>query len=145
MELYRRYRDHFDSAAQLRHFLRMAWWARHIRRWRDAQTVPGILGHVEPRGAAPVDAERTHLYLRYIFRRRWLMPLSNCYTRSLLRYKFLREAGLPVELVMGIRKEASGEFKAHAWIELDGQPYRETEDCAYTPTLRHPPRKEAAA
>jgi hypothetical protein len=55
-------------------------------------------------------------------------PLGICLRRSLLRYYFLREAGLPVTIVFGARlkrEEEGGGIGGHAWLTLAGQPYYE--------------------
>lgn len=55
-------------------------------------------------------------------------PLGICLRRSLLRYYFLREAGLPVQVVFGARLKggpAGGDIGGHAWLTLHGQPYHE--------------------
>lgn len=55
-------------------------------------------------------------------------PLGICLRRSLLRYYFLREAGLPVRVVFGARlkdQTEGGGIGGHAWLTLDGQPYYE--------------------
>ena len=55
-------------------------------------------------------------------------PLGICLRRSLLRYHFLRRAGLPVRIVFGARfKEQTegGGIGGHAWLTLVGQPYYE--------------------
>jgi hypothetical protein len=58
-------------------------------------------------------------------------PLGICLRRSLLRYYFLREAGLPVGIVFGARLKNSqegGGLGGHAWLTLDGLPYYENPD-----------------
>ncbi len=55
-------------------------------------------------------------------------PLGICLRRSLLRYTFLREAGLPVTIVFGARLKnstAGGGIGGHAWLILKGTPYFE--------------------
>lgn len=55
-------------------------------------------------------------------------PLGICLRRSLLRYYFLREAGLPVTIVFGARLKNSTEgsgIGGHAWLTLNGIPYYE--------------------
>jgi hypothetical protein len=55
-------------------------------------------------------------------------PLGICLRRSLLRYYFLRQAGLPVGLVFGARLKDSregGGLGGHAWLTLNGLPYHE--------------------
>jgi hypothetical protein len=55
-------------------------------------------------------------------------PLGICLRRSLLRYYFLREAGLPVKISFGARlkseREGSG-LGGHAWLTLNGRAYYE--------------------
>lgn len=58
----------------------------------------------------------------------WRSPLGICLRRSLLRYYFLRQAGLEVAIVFGARfKDAQegGGIGGHAWLTLNGQPYYE--------------------
>jgi len=55
-------------------------------------------------------------------------PLGICLRRSLLRYHFLGEAGLPLTVVFGARLKAENEgggIGGHAWLTLDGRPYHE--------------------
>jgi hypothetical protein len=55
-------------------------------------------------------------------------PLGICLRRSLLRYHFLREAGLLVGIVFGARLRDSregGGIGGHAWLTLDNRPYFE--------------------
>lgn len=51
-------------------------------------------------------------------------PLGICLRRSLLRYHFLRRAGLPVTVHFGARRLGDG-LGGHAWLTVDGQPYHE--------------------
>jgi hypothetical protein len=58
-------------------------------------------------------------------------PLGICLRRSLLRYHFLRQVGLPVNIVFGARLKDSqegGSIGGHAWLTLDGSPYYENPD-----------------
>lgn len=55
-------------------------------------------------------------------------PLGICLRRSLLRYHFLRRAGLPVTIVFGARlkgEHEGGGIGGHAWLTLNGSPYFE--------------------
>ncbi|MCB0210169.1 MAG: lasso peptide biosynthesis B2 protein [Anaerolineae bacterium] len=55
-------------------------------------------------------------------------PLGICLRRSLLRYHFLREANVPVQVIFGARiKDAAegGGVGGHAWLTLNGRPYYE--------------------
>jgi len=70
-------------------------------------------------------------------------PLGLCLRRSMLRYHFLRRAGVPVVLNFGARfkaGQADREITGHAWVTLDGRPYFEDgENCqGFTVMLRFP-------
>lgn len=55
-------------------------------------------------------------------------PLGICLRRSLLRYHFLRQAGLPVRIVFGARLKndrEGGGIGGHAWLTLNGEPFYE--------------------
>lgn len=55
-------------------------------------------------------------------------PLGICLRRSLLRYHFLRQTGLPAQIIFGARIKSQtegGGVGGHAWITLNGQPYYE--------------------
>ena len=55
-------------------------------------------------------------------------PLGICLRRSLLRYYFLREAGVGVSIVFGARfkgQQEGGGIGGHAWLTLDGVSYFE--------------------
>ena len=55
-------------------------------------------------------------------------PLGICLRRSLLRYYFLHEADVPVQIVFGARlkgQAGGGGLGGHAWLKLDGLPYYE--------------------
>lgn len=56
-----------------------------------------------------------------------VVPLGFCLRRSLLRYMFLHRAGLPVEIVFGVRPEevSSASLIGHAWLEVEGVPWME--------------------
>ena len=47
-----------------------------------------------------------------------------CMKRSLVLYHYATRYGLSPRLVFGVAKEGDG-LKGHAWIEIDGAPYRE--------------------
>lgn len=50
--------------------------------------------------------------------------LGICLHRSLLRYHFLRRAGVPVVIQFGVRRKSEG-IGGHAWLTLNGAPYHE--------------------
>lgn len=54
--------------------------------------------------------------------------LGICLRRSLVRYYFLRRAGLPVRIRFGARFQETRDVAGHAWLTLDDQPYHEDSD-----------------
>lgn len=56
---------------------------------------------------------------------RWLF-LGNrpCLRRSLLMFRWRLQHGLPVKLLVGVDRR-QGELMGHAWLEIDGAPFRE--------------------
>lgn len=55
-------------------------------------------------------------------------PLGICLRRSLLRYHFLGQAGLPVRIIFGARLKndrEGGGIGGHAWLTLNGEPFYE--------------------
>jgi hypothetical protein len=70
-------------------------------------------------------------------------PLGLCLRRSMLRYHFLRRAGLPLVINFGARfkgGQADREITGHAWVTLDGQAYHEDGENyqGFTVMLRFP-------
>ena len=72
-------------------------------------------------------------------------PLGLCLRRSLLRYRYLHELGVPVTVLFGA-KFAPGDtpdkkkVTGHAWLVLDERPYHEADENwqGYTVMLRWP-------
>lgn len=50
-----------------------------------------------------------------------------CLSRAAVLYHLLRYARHPVELWVGVRRNAVGALAAHAWLVRDGRPYLEPE------------------
>lgn len=61
-------------------------------------------------------------------------PLGICLRRSLLRYYFLRRAGLPLVIHFGARRQGD-DIAGHAWLTLDGLPYHEKPEHTQVHTL----------
>jgi hypothetical protein len=49
----------------------------------------------------------------------WQLLRTHCLERSAVLHLWLRRAGLPSELRIGVRRQGSG-VAAHAWVELGG-------------------------
>jgi hypothetical protein len=58
-------------------------------------------------------------------------PLGLCLRRSLLRYHFLRQSGVPLVVCFGARLAAGEQARkvaGHAWTILDERPYHEDDE-----------------
>jgi len=92
--------------------------------------LPQMMAHLTPEVNPPSNAATDDLRRLADAVAAWHLrsPLGICLRRSLLRYYFLRQAGLPVRLVFGARLKSSAEgggLGGHAWLTLDGRPYYE--------------------
>jgi hypothetical protein len=70
-------------------------------------------------------------------------PLGLCLRRSMVRYHFLRRAGLPLTISFGARftgGQADRAVTGHAWVTHNGQPYYEDGENyqGFTVMLAHP-------
>lgn len=70
-------------------------------------------------------------------------PLGLCLRRSLVRYHFLRRAGLPLVVNFGARfkdKSPDRDVTGHAWVTLEGEPYFEDGENyqGFTVMLKYP-------
>lgn len=63
-----------------------------------------------------------------------------CWKRAAVLHRYLGLRGLESTIVFGVRKEAAGELKGHAWLECAGQPIFEPAPPAYTVTYTFPSR-----
>ncbi|HMH45939.1 MAG TPA: lasso peptide biosynthesis B2 protein [Pyrinomonadaceae bacterium] len=61
-----------------------------------------------------------------------------CWKRAAVLHRYLGLRGLESTIVFGVRKEAAGELKGHAWLEHEGQPIFEPSPPAYTVTYTFP-------
>jgi hypothetical protein len=117
----------FDAPAR-RLFHEMHTFARHLPHSLNAP-LPQALADLTPPTSdfgLPTSTLRRLADLAALLDRR--SPLGLCLRRSLVRYHFLRRAGLPLVLNFGARfKEGhpDREVTGHAWVTLDGQPYFE--------------------
>ena len=119
----------------------VAAWPPHRRLWAGLRAyvrdMPGALAGPLPAALAAQTPAAVDLALppatvrrladaAALFERR--SPLGLCLRRSLLRYHFLRRAGLPLVLNFGARFKAGladRQVSGHAWVTLDGRPYFE--------------------
>lgn len=89
------------------------------------QPLPVALAALTPElGAEPLEAETTRRIIDALTGFGAGRPLGICLRRSLLRYYFLRRAGLPLVVHFGARRKVDG-IGGHAWLTLHGQPFHE--------------------
>ena len=84
------------------------------------------------RGGPPARAAKVDdaLLARWVERVLYALPgpwHHTCLRRATVLYGLLRRAGRPVELVIGVRRDAAGGVAAHAWLERDAAPYLEAD------------------
>jgi hypothetical protein len=96
------------------------------------QPLPDALRQLTPTaGAAPASesALRNLSDLAVLLDRH--SPLGLCLRRSLLRYHFLRRAGVPVVLQFGAkfsRGQPDRDINGHAWLTMNGTAYYEDDE-----------------
>jgi hypothetical protein len=106
--------------------------ARELPARQEAQSLPAFLAELTPAEADLVgmDPERLRRLVDALARVDRRHPFGLCLRRALLRYHFLRRAGLPLELAFGVRIRRPHEqpgLAGHAWNTLDGRPWHEDE------------------
>lgn len=130
---------------------RMVKFSRSLPR-RLNQPLLAMLAQVTPDGAGPLNppshppGDEVRRMADAVAAWHFRSPLGICLRRSLLRYYFLRQAGLPVQIVFGARltgDRANRELGGHAWLLLNGAPYYEQpEDYeGFVELLRYPERE----
>lgn len=128
---------------------RRALWAEmraHVRGLPAALAapLPEVLAAQTPVTAdlrLPPDRVRVLADAAALFERR--SPLGVCLRRSLVRYHFLRRAGVPLVVNFGAQFNDTApnrDVTGHAWVTLNGQPYYEEGDSyrGFLVMLRYP-------
>lgn len=104
--------------------------------------LPKILEELTPSSLpavtmTPAELWRVLRIVEALCRRSRVLP-DTCLYRALTRYALLRRAGHPAKFVMGMDPRAREDLTAHAWVELDGVPYREALDARMVVTYVYP-------
>lgn len=96
------------------------------------QPLPEMMARLTPAGPDPpgrmVSQTRVRRLADAVAAWHFRSPLGLCLRRALLRYYFLRLAGLPVKIVFGARLKSApegGGLGGHAWLTLNNAPYFE--------------------
>jgi hypothetical protein len=83
----------------------------------------------EPHAVDPDLVRKILAYVETVVQRGSPLIGPGCLTRGLMRYYFLRRAGLDVSLHFGMGHVGNGkEFVGHCWLVREGEPYLEKED-----------------
>jgi len=98
---------------------------RGFRRWQTllGRFTPQHMRHIDAKyfmedemlpGSPPAIAKMGEAVAR-------LLPFEpTCLEKSLAIWWLLRRHRIPADLRIGVRKDAAGNFEAHAWVEVDG-------------------------
>ena len=118
-----------------------------LPRWVPTVPLPRILraltpAYVSPKAAALPELGRALRIVEAICRRARIIP-DTCLYKALTRYAMLRRSGYAATFVMGMDPRAREDLTAHAWVELDGVPYRETLDARMIVTYVYPDDRAA--
>jgi Transglutaminase-like superfamily len=102
----------------------------HVGGLRFAQNILSLMPGWFVRNDADQVIDRVWLTVRMVkiaerYNRWW----SNCLKKSLVLWALLRVQGIESDLKIGVQREA-GEFKAHAWVEYEGDVLNDRSDVA---------------
>lgn len=104
-------------------------------------TINTILKHIEPNRKKTFDEavletcrKSLNFFLYHVFRSK-----NPCLPRAVLLYRQARMMRMPVKIVFGIKTDGDA-LKGHAWLELEGKAFLETDEHpdAYTRMFIHP-------
>lgn len=102
--------------AALLALFRLALWIlpyRSLRRWMEA----ALKGQAR-RKSLPHDVDRLTWAVRAASR---AVPAATCLTQALALHFLLTRAGHPARVQIGVAKDATEGFQAHAWVDSDGR------------------------
>jgi Transglutaminase-like superfamily len=55
---------------------------------------------------------------------------SGCLPRTIVLWSLLRQRGIPADVRIGVRSDSQSEFRAHAWLEWNGEVVNDVADIA---------------
>ena len=99
---------------------------------------PGALARAFGSGRSR-DADAKLRYAERLFRLRGWRRWTNCYARSLLRYRYLGHNGQAARLHFGLRRGPRG-WTGHAWVTVGAELYADSDAhaAAFTELLAFP-------
>ena len=65
-----------------------------------------------------------------------IIPGNSCLINSVITYTFLKSYKDELEFIIGVKKDSSGNFLSHSWIEYKNTPLGESEDTDFKEILR---------
>lgn len=68
----------------------------------------------------------------------WFMFQRCCWKRALVLHRFLALRGIESRVTFGVRKDADGTMRGHAWLEHEGRPLLEDDAASYVVTFSLP-------
>lgn len=94
----------------------------------------------EVRKSTNVDADPVLLStaIDALLETNFLVFKPSCWKRATVLHRYLARAGVATTIRFGVRKDADGELKGHAWLESDGKPILESSPPVYTITYSFP-------
>lgn len=96
---------------------RLALWTLPLKMWR--QPLARFAGRQSP--TKPDDMQRVRRIASCVKRVSSYVPAASCLTQALVTQFLLARQNLGSTLRIGVSKSATGEFKAHAWLECCGE------------------------
>jgi len=92
--------------------------------WLATKSLPEVLRLLtQPQSAIHLPLRRVIVYSLFWTSLRIPSLQNYCLRRSLILYKFLREAGVDVAINIGVRIDERGRLSGHSWLTLAGKPY----------------------
>jgi len=85
-----------------------------------------------------VDPVQLSTAIDVLLEANFLVFKPSCWKRATVLHRYLALAGVATTIRFGVRKDADGELKGHAWLELDGKPILESSPPVYTVTYSFP-------
>jgi hypothetical protein len=124
-------------------FARMATWVVILSGLVKVLTLPHALSFVatDVRSNRDIDQMDVHglsTAIDALLGADLLMFTPKCWKRATVLHRFLALNGIATTIVFGVRKEADGELKGHAWLQTDGRPFLESEPPLYNITYTFP-------
>jgi len=99
---------------------------------RNRSIAAALAGRTVPAGSARAADEVAFFINRMAARVPWR---SDCLVQALAGQRWLADAGIVSEIVVGTAKRADGSFESHAWLRQDGRIVLGGDISTYQPLL----------